>query len=514
VTEPFDAELSRAIKQSTEQELESWEFSTDMQRGVLDRIRAEESGAVPASRRSRRFNPARLLRPAAWTAVAAAAVLIAVHTDLGGMGGAATKSAPSKPEVVQSQPAAPTAKQAAPNSADQAPAAPGAGEGNQVAVTAQDQNTAAPAPAEAKRADGPPGQMALAPVQPAAGGPKALAAPATQPYAGGIVALDLPPAEKTKDGAPVMAIMASVGDKVALTATAAGRVVELSGSGVREFVPDGAELWSRPVEGVTDESLLATADDGSIAVAVAGRVEVISAAGKAVSTLKAGALVTSLAWSQDGRLAVAADSAVTIFSVADGKPQFRTEGFTRPDLAFAPDGALAVYGGGKGGRRLALYSLGGAVLMQTEQAGTDGDGLVFTPRGLLAGPLAYDRQGGTLWKTPVMPEGITELRGTGLLLTWNRGEVVSVRAEDGIPVWKATWGRPGDGIRQVVTSPDGRLVAVVAGTDEGWAIWVLDQNGKVLLAERLLEQPTGIAFAGDRLVFLAGGSVQFRTIAQ
>lgn len=81
MTEPFDAELSRAVKESAAKSLQGFEFTPEMRAKVLARIQAEESEEPPkpAVQPVRRLHPAPLLRPLSWAALAAAAVLIAVN---------------------------------------------------------------------------------------------------------------------------------------------------------------------------------------------------------------------------------------------------------------------------------------------------------------------------------------------------------------------------------------------------------------------------------------------------
>jgi hypothetical protein len=543
VSEHFDTELARAVKESAAKSLKGWEFTPAMQRSVLERIERAATGTVPGVRPSRRFDPRRAVSPLAWTAVAAATLLVVVNTRMGergltrksiaDAGSGQSASAPPATKGTES-----TGNAALPSATPPPNTGPGItpdgtqGEGPRSSAPggpATDQGTTQPdqlaesnSPVQTKQphlfsepAGGAgaripptvPEQLGLAtvPGEPDHKAPQGLSGA----YEGAKVTLELPPlAPRGNQNLPVGVPATAPSGRLHVLAVGS-RVVELSRSGVRAIAPDGAQAWAYPLPGATDKSLLAVAGDGSVAVTIADKVHVLSADGKLLRVLEPAGKVTALAWGSGGRLAIAAGSIVTVIRPASATAEFHTEVIGQPELSFSPDGTLAVLGEGKSGRQLLIYGKGGALTAQVQQGSAKGRGLVFTSGVLLAGSQAYGLLGRPLWQTPFVPEGLA-LAGADLIVARKADAVVALRAADGVVVWEATWRGPGQGLRRVVTAPDGRFLSVLGSTGDGWVCWVLDQKGKVLHAERLTEEPSDMAFVGERLMLLMSSGPEFR----
>ncbi|MDB4895919.1 MAG: hypothetical protein JWN15_2181 [Firmicutes bacterium] len=543
MSEHFDTELARAVKESAAKSLKGWEFTPAMQRSVLERIEHAATGIVPGARPSRRFDPMRAVRPLAWTAVAAATLLVVVNTRVGERG-LIRKSVPDA-GTAQSAPAAPVAKAIDPagngpqpsatpptaNGPGNAPegtqgASPGStgsgGPATQQGTAQPDQRAESNSPAQPKQphlfsqpAGGAgtttpptaPDQMGFATV-PGESDPKAPQA-LSGAYGGDKVALEVPPQAPRGNQNPPAGVPATAPSDTLHVVAVGSRVVELSRSGVRVIAADGAQAWAYPLTGAADTSLLAVAGDGSVAVTIADKVHVLSPDGKLLRVLEPAGNVTALAWGTGGRLAIAAGSVVTVIRPATATAEFHTEVIGQPELSFSPDGTLAVLGEGKSGRQLLIYGKGGALAAQVQQGRSNGRGLVFTPGAVVAGSQAYGLLGRPLWQTPFVPEGLA-LAGTDLIMARKADAVVALRAADGVAVWQATWSGSGQGLRRVVTAPDGRFVSVLGSTGDGWVYWVLDHKGKVLYAERLPEEPSDMAFVGERLMLLMSSGPEFR----
>ncbi|HLN61814.1 MAG TPA: hypothetical protein VK464_09705, partial [Symbiobacteriaceae bacterium] len=399
MSESYDVELSRALKESAAKELGGWEFSPAMRAQVLERIRAEEAGRpAPAAPAPRRFNPAPVLRPLAWVAVAAAAVLVVGNVGL-------PKPGMSKQEAATTGAPAPTVAPAtAPNDGQgvastldtkEAPssAAPAGSEG-QAKKAASNEPAQVPAPDQTALAQGPaPDQTAM----------KFSIASAAHP----VVTLEMPMslasapeatgsavASEGPKGKGVMSMTAVPPQNVAMASGA--QFVTVTTAGVQQLNADGSPAWMQPVPDLNLLGTVAVAADGRVAVSNGGNgLTILDQTGASLRTIAASAAVSHLAWSADGRLASVEGSLVFVYDTATGKPAFFVDAGINPALAFLPDGALATYGDlPNDPGLLAVTDRKGAILLEARPT-TGGHGLAVTDGGkvLVAGGQAYDRAG-------------------------------------------------------------------------------------------------------------------------
>lgn len=521
MSESYDVELSRALKESAAKELDGWEFSPAMRAQVLERIRAEEAGQPsPAAPAPRRFNPAPVLRPLAWVAVAAAAVLVVVNVGVPKFGmstkqEASTTSAPS-PAVAPSTP--PTDGQGVASTANTkdapGPVAPAGSEG-QAKKTASNEPAQPPAPDQKALAQGPaqPDQTAM----------KFATATAVHP----VVTLEMPmslasapeatgPAGALEGpkGKGVMGIAAAPPQNVAMASGA--QLVTVTTVGVQQLNADGSPAWMQPVPDLNPLGTVAVAADGRVAVSNGGNgLTILDHTGASLRTIAATAAVSHLAWSADGRLASVEGSLVFVYDTATGKPAFFVDAGINPALAFLPDGALATYGDlPNDPDLLAVTDRKGAILLEARPT-TGGHGLAVTDGGkvLVAGGQAYDRAGQPLWTVPLVPAGLASL-GSDKVVAWNAHTVLVLDGRDGHTVLEASWKGAGRGVQKVVPSADGKHVAILAQTDEGPVVWVLNTAGAVTYTEKLASTPVDLALTGSHLVIMLEDSVLMRELPQ
>jgi hypothetical protein len=500
VNEPFDVELSRALKEGAAKSLEGWEFTPAMRAKVLERVRTEPAETAPAAPPTKRVDPVRLIRPVAWVAAAAAAFLIVAN--LGGierLGGArkemSTTSAPrqdaaAKPEAPAAAAPAPNATFTQDRQTDQAPAVAAAESlpGSGTAATGAADTSVAQAPAVTAVA-------LTVPARPDGQGPEAATAAA--------------------QAAPrTLALKAAVAsENIGLAANSSGPVLSLTGTGLRAQAGDGAPVWDRPLADLSPQSLLAEAPDGRAAVANGTNLlYLVGSGGELDRTLNSSAPVEQLLWSNDGRLAAAEGDNVVVYEAATGNAAFTLNAGVNREMAFAPDGLLAVLGDRPNDpHRLVLADQKGTATVEIRPTAV-GRGLAFAAGGavVVAGGHAYSREGRPLWRMPLVTEGVAA--GEKQVIGWDAHTVLAVDAQDGHAVWKADWQGEGPGVRKVVLSPDGCHVAVVAPLEDGAAFWILDNAGKVLYAERLPQMPVDVSFAGNQVVLLMPQSVIYRSI--
>lgn len=510
MTEPFDAELSRAVKESAAKSLQGFEFTPEMRAKVLARIQAEESEEPPkpAVQPVRRLHPAPLLRPLSWAALAAAAVLIAVNMGNFGFSQASKQSAPMGQASAAQSAAANERKTASaasekPVATLQAPveSLPPAGakataEVQGAVASGMDASTAA-ADSHTSTASA---SVAAAQI-PKAGTPVlSLRVPAGD--GGEVAALGGPRGKATSGG--IMGIAAAPPAKVSLKA-APGLAVEVSEGGVRGLGQGGEQLWDQRLEGVQLDSALAVAPDGRSAVTAGSRVYQLGKDGRAIK-LELPHPATGLAWAPDGRLAIASDTVVGIYR--DGALVYTVKAWKDPDIAFTTDGKLAVWS--RADRAVFLYDAGGALITRTSVE-PEGQGIAAADGGVLvAGGQALSSDGRLLWRAPMQTEGATSLPGAGIVVAWDSLTVLALQARDGQEVWKASLeGGQDESLRKVVTAPDGNYVAVLGQTSHGGAVWVISRTGELVRAQRIEEMPLDAAFVDGGLVVLLSHSEMF-----
>jgi hypothetical protein len=504
VSESYDAELSRALKESAAKELGGWEFTPAMRAKVLEQIRVQESGqSAPAAPAPRRFVPALVLRPLAWVAVAAAAFAVVLNV---GIPGASKKEAAQAPAAAPSEMAATTPE---PRFADTSGTA---GQGGPVQATSalQPGGETGIAPVQQGGKFKAPGiaSVAIAPnavelTLPVDGVAIAVAPPAEEP---GIAAID--------HGNTSMTLMAAMPRNVALAS--GSPLVALTEGAVQQLNADGVPVWEQPLENLTDTSAVALAPDGRVAVANgAAELTVLTASGEHQRTLKTSAAAGSLLWSPDGRLAAAEGELVFVYNTATGKREFFVAAGTPADMAFLADGSLATFGGQVGDpATLVVVDQKGAVLAE-RVSDTGGRGLAVTVGGsiIVAGGRAYDMAGNPLWKLSIVPMGVAAL-GSDMVAAWDAETVAVLNGHDGSLVLEASWKGGGQGVRRVIPSADGRYLAILAETEQGPVVWVVDGSGAQVYAEKLGETPVDLALSGNRLMIMLAHSLVVRDLPQ
>ena len=517
MNEPFDAELSRAFKESSAKVLQGWEFTPAMQQKVLDRLNEEE--ALTPVRPARRFDPGQVIRPLGWIAVAAAAVFLVFNVGIGGMGSPKKESATDFKTADSATPMAPTATK--PASPQESAPPTGAAKQDAGAAASNDQKAAAPTTTPTTTADAPAGAATPQEATMTVAAPPGPQSPAPNYPAMNVVAL-LPPREAAalkagprssgQDPAPTPGPAlgtASVTSNVAFGVVPGDGAVVLSTDGIRNQQLDGALNWSKNVEGLGDQSLVAVSNDGRIAVANADRrLTVYNSHGDVEATIKLTAPAEKMVWSDDGRLATAEE---LTYVYNGSKTEFFGLKARNRSMAFGPDGTLAVFGEQSDrGAVLGLYDRRGKETLLT--VADAGSGLAFAGDGkvVVAGGVAFDRSGKQLWRMNIKPLGLTRL-GSSQIVAWDATNVLGVRP-DGSYAWQATWTSGGAAIKKVVASPDGRYAAVVAASEKETLLWVLDADGWQKHAEKLPEVPLDLAFSGDQLMILTPSEVLTRSI--
>lgn len=481
MTDQFDQDLRGALQQGDE--LRGWEFSSEMRRKVMDRVRTEQAVGIapqPAVRR-----PLSVPRPLIWVTVAAAALVVAVRVGgpLGGFGGSAKQdaAAPAKPSAASTAASPPAA----------APITGSAG----TAISAESA----------------PGQ---APTESAKVGAQDAARPGPR-----LVVLPLPPAspstaqaEESKAEAPLAkALMATPAARNVALQSTGSQVAELQSTGLRIVDAAGAEVLKRPLDGITDRSLVAVSSDGRVAVSAGAKVFLLNGSGQVDRTLEIAAEASGLAWSPDGRIAVADGANATVFEAA--KPQFRTAVTPGARIAFSADGGLAVLSQDGAKRRLTVLDRQGQRAMEaTVEPG--GEGLAFSPDGsvVIAAGSAFDRSGNRLWAWPIPLGGVAVVPGQPLMVTWDTRNVAGITPASGNAIWQAEWNGAAGGFRKAVTSPDGQFIAVLADADGSGVVWVLTPDGSVVYSERLASPPLDIALFGRTLAILDPAKLVLRVV--
>lgn len=454
MNEPFDADLRRAIKE--DRALRSLEFTPAMRQNVLNRIRAEESGAIATARPGHfgpsRSRPSRFLAPASVLAAAAVLLFAITSFDFSLITRSMGSGSPKTAEVAQDSPGA---MMAAPESMP-APAAP---------------------------ADRTVGALV---------------------DASGARSLSLPQAEALKpDDREVYGVGGDMGS-AALLPAGTDRVVVLNDQSIALLKADGSESWKTPLQGIGVTSQVAVSADGSNAVSLESGIQLVSPSGEPVQLISLANPPDRIAFSSDNRLAVAVDGAVSIYQ--NGMVQFTVTAARQPDLAFSTDGTLAVmaHDAATLTSSLTLLDRAGNSIGQA-QIPQAGRGLTFNGMGnvIVAGGAAFDRAGSPLWRAPFQAEGAQPLPGSDLVLLWAPGLLTAVQSQDGMPLWAVRWRHQPDTPTRTAVSADGRLIALAASLDSGeQALWLLSGTGAELQALRLNGLPINLAFTSERLLLL------------
>ncbi len=477
MSDSFDMELRKALKESAARELEGWEFTPAMRQKVLDRIRAEEeadSDSTPAP--VRRLRPAQLLRPAAWLAVAAAAVVVAVKMDFSGMMGESRQEAASvaDQEFAWVMGAEESARQGAPRLSQVPPKENlkpvGQGAAEETKVNA----------------------LTVAPPDRADAGMFARTQPAEIP-------LVLPPEIKSLNAdldATGLSVDASdpSGDP-----TARKLAVMLTDAGVRAIGPDAQQVWFQPLPDGVRDAYLAVAADGRVVLAAGAKVFMMNADGGVEQEMDLAGPVTAIAVGMEDRLAVANGRTVEVYDRSG--LQFAVPEPGAPVLALGSSGRLAALSGDGDERRLRVYDPKGELLMTFRPTG-QGNGLAFAGDGVVvAGREAYYLNGRPAYQISVDARGLLAVDGGDYLLAWDGQTAALFRAKDGYEAWRAVLKHPGI-LTHAAVSPDGQHVALAATHDKGGALWVITRSGELRHAERLPAAPRGAAYAGDQLILL------------
>lgn len=448
-------------------------------------------------------------------------MLIVVKVGVPGLGSSAKQEAADRGMATSSAPG-----MNAPEAAKAPPAAQGNTTQDSSSATGTDQGKAASNPADSGHG------FATAQGQvgaPATGGPGANAfATASAEPAARTVALAMPPearmgiAASPKTIAPgadakMSMLAAPMASNVAVSsASSDGAVVTLSQTAIEDQDPDGATRWTRPVERFGPAANMAVALDGSVAVADGdNRLQILNSRGEQERLLYGTAPIERLRWSADGRVASREGSLVFVYGPSSDKPEFYVDAGAGADMAFAPDGTLAVLGDRADEPGvLVLADRKGAVVAEA-RTGTGGHGVAWSGDGsvVVAAGHAYDRQGHEVWHTSIVTDGVAPL-GSSLITAWDARTVLILDARDGHVIWQAAWDGEGNGIRRVVTSPDGKHLAVSAAIGEGGAVWVLDADGNVVLSDRTPELPVDLAVSGNRLVIMLPDTLTVRDLPQ
>lgn len=541
MNEPFDVEISRALKKETAESLQGWEFTPAMQAKVMQRIRAEASSDdstadAPPAPPARRRNLVDWARPLSLVAAAAAAVVLAVNVNWSGLGlgGAASKgsavttdSAPP-PEMAKAAPYGTNAEPGVKSTKQQAPvppvqpapvgssgsgAAPNTGVANLQAPNERsgDVAFALPMPGPARQ------EEALADGFRALTAPPG--APGTAKMAGGTEPTDpKEPTEPAQGDPPDFGIAAIAAvENVSGAVADGGAVFTLTTNGLNFTSADMAVVRDISLEELNGASTVTVAADGKAAVVGGGnRVYLISTEGSLERTIQTEGVVERVRWSIDGRLLAVADGTrVVVYAADTGKAQFEVAAGAGAEMAFTPSGYLAVYAAGTNGpHQLVLMDAKGSEVARLNQPPEAGSGLAVAASGsiVVAGGHAYSATWSSVWALPIATMGVTAL-GHERIVGWNDKSVLNVNVTDGKPVWQANWEGTGR-ITRVVASPDGSLMAILAQTEEGPVLWVVEAGGKVRLTERLEQVPVEIGLAGDQVVMILPTAVQYRAIPE
>lgn len=510
MSDRFDADLKKALKESMAQSLEGWEFTPAMRQAVLKRLEEEEAVApqAPAPLRQAPARKTTYTRPAMWVAVAAAAFILAINMNkfsgvsnqeaeapsesktMAASGAAAPKAAKPGGAANELQSAAiPGGTGGSPESstiANNAHDAGGAAAENAAPSTAEERATALAAPAE-QPADSK-AQIA-APASPPAPARLHLLVPGASPRAiqpmGKVTSLAAP---------PEMLAIARVGSNVAVS----------NREGLQFLDATGKEIWQQRLPEGRGPLLVA---NGKIATAAGSHFYLFSTEGKQEVRLALPGAPEALAVSPDGRVAAVVSN--KLFVYAGSNLQIQADNADPTGLAFGPDGSLAALISGK----LTLFGRDGSRLWQADLKGL-GLGIAFAAGGdvIVAGGQAFNRAGQLLWEEPSFRvQSLTTLGPDGPVVLWEAGQTLTLRRpQDGAEIWTAEHG--GRQTLGVATSDAADEMAILASVDDTAVVWVLDKGGGLRYSERLQAQPAGVALEGDTLFLLMPGGVETRAI--
>lgn len=479
MTDAFDQELRRAIQAGMQEQLKGWEFTPAMQRQVMERIRAEGAGAGSSPRSSQGRSASRLVRPLAWTAAAAAALLVMINTGLDGFkmsnrapvgdlaATGAERAAPAQAPGTGEASVLKSSGQMAAQSADseimdqslaaEEIEAAGAGARTRKAPDGSEapsglMGAAEPADEAELPADAEPAAEPDAPVSGdvandaagdeegdvANGSPEvavAMLPPGEGPgvaYQSYLVSLPVPAMPEAEAANMMLMAAAPVGD-VDAPAPGSGRVERLE-NGVRLVDASGAVLWERTLAGPEGPGQLAVSPAGRIAVSFGGELYILESTGETEQLLHLAEVPLELTWAGDEMLAVADFAAVTVY-----------------------------------------------------------------------------QDGAALWSAPLLGEGLAAFGN--LLLVWSGDQMAALNLPDGREAWRAAPEQPGALFERVVVSPDGSRAALLASLEGGWILWVVDAQGRVLLTEGLPEEPA-VTFQADAVQLELAGEVRSLPLSQ
>jgi outer membrane protein assembly factor BamB len=537
VNEPFDVEISRALKKDTAESLQGWEFTPAMQAKVMQRIRAEaasDSAAdEPPAPPARRRNLVDWARPLSLVAAAAAALVLAVNVNWSGGFGASsresaatTDSAPPA-EMAKTVPSGDKADNLELKTTQQGvvppvtpPAIDNSSNGaaaNAVAIGSRPSNERAESLAFALPIPAPAHQdAALTDTFRALTAPPGLGkmAGATDPTPTVEPTDPTPPA----DGGELefnMATIAAV-ENVSGAVAEGGAVFTLTTTGLNYTSADMATVRDVSLEELGFGSTVAVAADGKAAVVGTGnRVYLIDTDGTLMRTIARSEAIERVRWSTDGRLAVAEGKRIVVYRADSGEAQFEVATGGPAEIAFTPSGYLAVFARRPDGApELALMDAKGTEVARLVQPAEAGSGLTVAAGGrvVVAGGHAYSATWRSIWELPMKTSGVTAL-GDEWVVGWNDKTVLNANVTDGKPVWEANWDGTGR-ITRVVASSGGKLMAILAETEEGPVLWVVEAGGKVRLTERLEQVPVEIGLSGDQVVMILPTAVQYRAIPE
>lgn len=508
MSDRFDADLKRALKESTAKSLEGWEFSPAMRQTVLKRLAEEEEAQPPAPPVPLRRPRPIVTHPAVWVAAAAAAFVLAfnmMEIDLGSGGNAAKKesAAPMTASSEMHEPGANTLESDAPeNSAANSGGMGGKPAGAKSVDPGQFQGEVAVKAAETSdpknegRAD-----MAIT-SQAGAVGP---AAPAR-------IHLQMPEAlagalmfRGTEDGAGIAALahpverlaMVRVGMTTAVRTQRTVQFLDAQGAVVREQeLPEGAGQM--------------LAWNGQVVTSGGRELVFFNSAGEPQRKLTLPATPDGFAVSPDGRVAALFHGGLQVFE--GDKVQFEVPGAVSLGFTFGPDGSLAAVVRESDGTYLKLFGRNGSSLWRTK-LNVGGMGIAFAAGGevIIAGGEAFHRSGQPIWQAPLPTQDLFTMGPDGPVVVRDAQRTISLlRPSDGTEIW--TVEHPGRQTIDTAISEDAELLAIVASVDDTAAVWVLDRAGGLRYSERLTAQPSGLAVEGEALFLLMPHAVETRAL--
>lgn len=502
MSDRFDAELKRSLKDSTARSLEGWEFTPSMRQAVLKRIEEEEEPSAPV----RRSRPV-LTRPFMWMAAAAAAFVVAfnmLQLDLGFGGMARESEAPRSGQAAKTAaPAALTQESgASTESTNTAQGGNGEKRAGDIASTA--------APAESA------GVMNAATMDQgeSAADVSMAGSVAASPARIHLVVpegklVEAPTLTMAAPGGGEKAGIMAVGPEALSMARTGGNAAVRTRESLQLVDADGAIIWEKPLTGRPGPVVT---QSGKIATSAGNDLYLFDTEGRQELKLTLPAGPEGIDLSPDGRVAVLVGDTglqtnLHLVVYQQGKVQFRVSDLGAGFAAFGPDGSLAVTGKGS----LQLFGRDGARLWKASLPGS-GLGIAFAGGGevIVAGGQAFHRSGQPLWEVPIHPQDLFTLGPDGPVVLRDSKRLMLVRPADGAEIWTAE--HSGRQILGVASSDGGDQVAVLASVDEGAVVWVLNQSGGLRYAEKLRSQPLGVAVEGDILLLLTEHGVESRAL--